>query len=166
MRLGHRSAESGERKIESVERIRRSMGLIESQIQSSLPLTFEEDGETTRYFAGEKKALTIATNYSLWAGGKGYIIAEYTVRENPSGKEDLYVSERTVGTEAKTETVLLRDLDAIEFFYLDRGLSEEDKKWVEDWTDEEKEPDRVMVRVKQKAWDYSLVIPIRVGGET
>src|SRR5512136_1554467 len=40
MRLGYRSVDAGERKIESLERMRVSLTLIDSQIQSEIPLTF------------------------------------------------------------------------------------------------------------------------------
>ena len=149
------------------------MTILESQIESSLPLTYDENGETRGYFTGQKKSLTIATNYSIWEGRRGYVIAEYMVRGDPSGKESLYVSERTIGAEAKTETVLLKDCDLIEFDYLEKGLTKEDTKWVEQWGTTETEPGtvdivpgRIRVHVRYRTWDHSVVIPVRVGAAT
>jgi general secretion pathway protein J len=164
MRLGYRSADAGEKRMESTERLRRSMMILEGQIQSSLPLTFDEGGETKSYFVGTRKALTLATNYSIWEGRKGYVVAEYAVKDEPSGKESLEVAERTIGTERKLQAVLLENCDAIEFEYLEKGLTEGDTKWISDWSDEEKSPERIRVHIRYRAWDYSLVIPVRVGG--
>jgi len=165
MRLGYRSAESGDRKIETVERLRRSIDIMEGQIQSSLPLTFDDEGEPVEYFAGERKSLTVATNYSIWEGRKGYVVAQYVVRNDQSGKESLYVSETIIGTEGKNETVLLKDCDLIEFAYLEKGLTKESTKWVDQWSNADTGPERIRVRVRSGTWDYSLVIPVRAGGE-
>jgi general secretion pathway protein J len=166
MRLGYRSADSGERKIESADRLRRSVEIMESQIQSSLPLIVSEGGEKSTYFSGGRKALTMATNYSAWDGRRGYLIAAYAVTDDQSGKESLSVSENTVGTEAKSETLLLKDCDVIEFSYLEKGLTKEDTKWIEEWKSEETEPQKIKVRIKYRGWDYSLVVPLRVHGAT
>jgi type II secretion system protein J len=165
MRLGYRSAESGDKKIESVERLRRSISIMEGQIQSSLPLTFDDGGERREYFVGERKSLTVATNYSIWEGRKGYVVAQYAVRSEQSGKESLYASETIIGTEGKNETVLLKDCELIEFAYFEKGLTKEDTKWVDQWSNTDTGPERIRVRVRSGNWDYSLVIPVRVGGE-
>ena len=41
MRLGSRSVDSGEKRIASLERIKSSLNIIESQIQSEVPLTYD-----------------------------------------------------------------------------------------------------------------------------
>jgi general secretion pathway protein J len=169
MRLGYRSADAGERRIESTERLRRSVAIIESQIQSMLPLTYNSDAETISYFAGDKKTLTMATNYSIWEGKRGYVVAEYTVKQESSGKESLYVSESTLGTEAKSETALLKDCEVIEFAYLQKGLTEEETKWVDQWVTEDTGnagPERIRVHFKYRSWDYSFVVPVRAGVKT
>src|SRR3989337_2471377 len=43
LRLGFRSVESGEKKIESFERMRVSLSIIDSQIQSQIPLTYQNE---------------------------------------------------------------------------------------------------------------------------
>jgi general secretion pathway protein J len=165
MKLGYRSAESGDKKIETVERLRRSISIMEGQIQSSLPLTFDDGGERKEYFMGERKSLTVASNYSIWEGRKGYVVAQYIVKNEQSGKESLYASETIIGTEGKNETVLLKDCDLIEFAYLEKGLTKESTKWVDQWSNTDTGPERIRVRVRSGTWDYSLVIPVRVGGE-
>jgi general secretion pathway protein J len=166
MRLGYRSADKGERKIEYAERLRRSVEILEGQIQSSLPLVVKEDAQTKAYFSGGKKTLTLATNYSVRDGRRGYIVAEYTVRGDQSGKESLFLSERPVGAETGSEALLLKDCDSVEFGYLEKGLTEEEGKWVEEWSNDEVGPERIRVSIKLRDWGYSIVIPVRVGGGT
>ncbi len=165
MRLGYRSTDAGEKRIEWTERLRRSVEIMEAQIQSSMPLADTENKEELKsYFKGEKKTLTVATNYSIWDGRKGYLVADYRVETAPSGKETLLASERIIGTTATAETVLLKDYDLIEFNYLEKGLTTEETKWVEQWTREETVPDRVRLHLRFRGWDYSFVIPTRVRG--
>ena len=163
MRLGYRSAEKGEKKIEFSERLRRSIDILESQIQSSLPLGVQEQGESHPYFSGGRKGLTVATNSSVWDGRRGYVVAEYVVRGEASGKESLFVTERSVGMEAGSETVLLKECDSVEFDYLEKGLTEDEAKWVGDWSSAEEAPERIRVIIRYGPWNYSLVIPVRVG---
>jgi len=61
LRLGFRSVESGEKKVEALERIRNAINLIEAQIESEVLLSYEENGEKKYYFRGERTALDFAT---------------------------------------------------------------------------------------------------------
>ena len=45
LRLGYRSVEAGEKKMGTLERVRATMNLMDAQIQSEIPLTYEADGE-------------------------------------------------------------------------------------------------------------------------
>jgi len=166
MRLGYRSAEKGERKIESAERVRRTIEIVESQIQALLPLTVKEQAERKPNFSGDRKTLTISTNYSMWDGRKGYILAEYTVKSEASGRESLFLKEKPLGVETATEILLLKDCSSVEFAYLEKGLTKEDAKWIERWNSEETVPERIKIAIKFGAWNYSLVVPVRVGRET
>ena len=119
MQLGFRSVESGEKKIEALERIRSSLAVIDSQVQSEIPLTYYDEGERKYYFIGDRGFLQFATNYSIWGLGQGYSIATYTVETGEDGKQDLYATENTVGIEATRSVKLFDAFDSIyfEFFY-------------------------------------------------
>ena len=86
MRIGSRSIASGEKKVESLERLRTSLSIINAQIQSGLPVTFLDQGATKYYFKGDRNSLQLSTNYSIWGGQRGYVIVAYrverTVQEN------------------------------------------------------------------------------------
>ena len=62
MRMGSRSVASGERKMDTQERFRTVLSLMDAQIQSQVPLTYEEDGKKRYYFSGDGKTLRFSTN--------------------------------------------------------------------------------------------------------
>src|SRR4030042_1800886 len=72
MRLGSRSVAAGEKKMDDQERFRTVLSLIDAQIQSQLPLTYEEARNRKYYFRGDGKALRFSTSYSIWSGRRGY----------------------------------------------------------------------------------------------
>ena len=101
--LASRSVAAGERTMEGHERFRTVTAVLDAQIQSHLPLAYEEEDYERYYFRGTNKTLRLATNYSIWSGGRGYVIVNYRVaagdaRRNwfscslcwPKGKWSLY----------------------------------------------------------------------------
>ncbi len=163
LRLGFRSVESGEKKIESLERMRVSLSMIDSQIQSQIPLTYQEEEATKYYFTGERDSLQLSTNYSIWGGQKGYVIVTYSVSPEEEGKSVLYASEHIVGVEETKETKLLDAFDDIYFEYFYKGPTDEVGNWVEQWTDTSKIPEKIKVHLMSGEKDLSLVIPVRIG---
>ena len=163
LRLGFRSVESGEKKMESLERMRVSLSMIDSQIQSQIPLTYQEEETTKYYFTGEKDSLQFSTNYSIWGGQKGYVIVTYSVSTEEEGKAVLYASEHIVGVEETKETKLLDAFDDIYFEYFYKGPTDEVGNWVEQWTDTSKIPEKIKVHLISGKKDLSLVIPVRIG---
>lgn len=164
MQLSFRSVESGEKKIEALERMRSSLAVINSQIQSEIPLTFDDEGERKYYFIGDRGFLQFATNYSIWGMGQGYVIATYTVETGETGKQILYASENIVGTETTRTVKLFDTLDTIyfEFFYQDP--TEEVGMWVDEWTDEFSMPEKIKIYLVEGMKDFSMIIPLRARG--
>jgi general secretion pathway protein J len=163
-RLGFRSVDSGEKKIESLERLRTSLSIIESQIQSEIPLTYDEDGSRKYYFRGSRDSLQFSTNSSLLSGQRGYVLTSYTVVRGQNGKQVLYLSENSVGTENKTETKLLEGFDEIYFEYFYKDPSEEQGAWVTEYPDDTSMPEKITLHVAQGARDLSMIIPMRTPG--
>jgi general secretion pathway protein J len=162
VRLGYRSVNSGEKKIENLERFRASLMIINAQIQSGAPLTFEENGLKRVYFEGSRDYMRVATNYSIWGGRKGYVLVSYRIRLEENGTVTMYASESTVGTTARRETRLFNGLDRIYFEYFYRDSTEEVGEWVDEWTDDTKTPERVRVWLVSGRRQIELVIPMRV----
>lgn len=161
MRLGFRSVDAGEKKIESLERIRASSNIIDAQIQSLIPLTYDEEGERKYYFTGGKGSLQFSTNYSIWGGQKGYVIVTYRVSSEGNGKPVLYASENIVGIESSKETKLLDAFDALYFEYFYKDPTEEVGNWVEQWTDSSNIPEKIKLHLVTGERDLSIIIPVR-----
>lgn len=164
MRLGSRSVTAGEKKIETLERVRASLNLIDSQIQSITPLTYIEDAVKKFYFKGERDTLQFSSNYSVWMGQRGYVIAAYRVETDNYGKQTLYVSENIVGIEAKRETKLIGASDGIYFDYFIKETTEEKGKWVEKWTDDNKIPEKIRMHLINGTKELAMLIPVRTKG--
>jgi prepilin-type N-terminal cleavage/methylation domain-containing protein len=164
IRLGVRAVNIGENKIDYLERTRTSFNIIDSQIQSQIPLSYEENGEKRYYFQGDRESLQFSTNYSLWGGRKGYVIVRYKVESDKTGKQFLAVSENIIGTNSNRESRLFSAVDAIRFEYFFRDPTEEKGKWVEKWTDTANIPVKVKLHLTYGKKDIPMIIPMRSAG--
>jgi len=164
MQLSFRSVESGEKKIEVLERMRSSLAVINAQIQSEIPLTFDDEGERKYYFIGDRGFLQFATNYSIWGKGQGYVIATYTVETGETGKQILYASENIVGTETTSTVKLFDALDEIYFEFFYKDPTEEEGMWVDEWTDAFSMPEKIRIYLVEGMNDFSMIIPLRARG--
>jgi general secretion pathway protein J len=164
LRLSYRSVEAGEKKMEAMERVRASLSLLDAQVQSQIPLSYEEDGEQKYYFKGDRAFLALASNYSLWQGEKGYVVATYTVAVDSQGKKVLNISEVVPGRSDKREMRLLDPLEDIYFEYFYKDPTEEEGTWVETWTEETLIPERVKIHLVSGRKDFSFIFPVRVAG--
>lgn len=166
MRIGIRSVESGEIKIESFERTRASMNILDSQIQSQIPLTYVQEGEAEVqfYFRGERQFIQFTTNYSIWGGEKGFVLATYSVQSTENGRQILVVSENVVNMEAKREATLFDTFESIYFEYFYKDPFEEAGRWVDQWTEKNQIPEKIRMHFIDGPRDLSLIIPVRVRG--
>jgi general secretion pathway protein J len=164
LRLGHRSVESGEKKIAVLERIRSSFQVIDSQLQSYIPLSYEENGEIKYYFKGERDSIRFTTNYSIWGGAKGYVIAVYSVIPENEGRQVLYASESVIGMEGRRETKLFDNFESIYFEYFFRDPTEEYGRWVDRWAEEVSTPEKVRLHFIGGGKEISFILPLRVRG--
>ncbi|MGB9715551.1 MAG: prepilin-type N-terminal cleavage/methylation domain-containing protein [Thermodesulfovibrionales bacterium] len=162
MRLGFRSVDAGEKKTESLERYRTSLNIINSQIQSLLPITFTEEGVQESNFSGNRQSMHFSTNYSIWGVQKGYVDVSYDITTEETGKQVLYVSENILGTEGGKEVRLFDTFDEIYFDYFYKDPTEEEGKWVEEWTDTLSLPEKIRLHLINGKTDFSLIIPVRV----
>jgi general secretion pathway protein J len=162
--LGYRSFNSGEKKMNAIERLRSSLTIIDAQIQSGVPLTLEEGGVKQYYFAGEQDSLKFSTNYSIWGGQRGYVIVNYRVDTDDRGKRTLFASEYKVGMENQKETKLLEGFDEITFDYYKQDATEEEGEWITQWVDEEMMPIRIRINLVRGSNSLTYIMPVRVGG--
>lgn len=161
LRLSTRSVESGEQKADALERFRTSLSVIDAQIQSQAPLTYEEDAEQKYFFQGGKNSMQFASNYSLWGGQRGYVTVSYDVEADSAGKFFLRLSENTIGIEENRTTTLFEGCDILSFEYFYKAPAEEEGEWVEEWDDNTTIPEKVRLTLKKGAFSTVLVIPFR-----
>lgn len=162
--LGYRSFNSGERKLNAIERLRSSLTILDAQVQSGVPLTLEDGGVKQYYFVGEQESLKFSTNYSIWGGQRGYVIVNYRVEKDDKGKRTLFVSEYKVGMENQKEAKLLEGFDEITFDYFRQDATEEEGEWITQWVEEEMMPTRIRLNLVRGSSVLSYIMPVRVGG--
>lgn len=162
--LGYRSFNSGERKLNALERLRSSLTILDAQVQSGVPLTLEDGGVKQYYFVGEQESLKFSTNYSIWGGQRGYVIVNYRVERDDKGKRTLFASEYKVGMETQKETKLLEGFDEITFDYFLQDATEEEGEWITQWVDEEMMPTKIRLNLVRGKSAFSYIMPVRVGG--
>lgn len=161
MRLGSRSVAAGERKMTDRERLRTVLSLIDAQIQSQLPLTYEESGGRKYYFRGDEKTLRFPTSYSIWSGRKGYVIVDYRIEADGSGKEVLSASEQIPGIDGQLSAPLL-EANGISIDYFYKDPTEEMGKWLELLPDGPIIPEKIRFLLTRGEETLALVFPVRV----
>ena len=161
LKVGIQAVSKGERKMSSAERLRASLSIVESQIESETGLTYEDNGEQKRYFRGDNTSLQFSTNYSIWGGSRGYVVVSYTVEPDAEGKQSLKAAESVIGMDDQRETTLFTAMDRISFEYFYKGPTDEKGSWVESWTDDLTVPLKVRLHLVSGERDFSLIIPFR-----
>ncbi|OPY83070.1 MAG: general secretion pathway protein J [Syntrophorhabdus sp. PtaU1.Bin153] len=164
--LGYRAVGSGERRMDADERLRASLMIIDAQIQSAAPLTFNQGGTKEYYFKGDRESLRLSTNYSIWGGQRGYVIVAYKVETDTKGKRVLSASENKVGTEADTqETRLLDNFDEIFFEYrVQEDADKEKGEWIDQWSEKTVIPQSIRLNLVRAGSRFSVIVPMRVEG--
>jgi general secretion pathway protein J len=164
MRLGVNSMDKGDRKINSLERIRSSMNIMDSQVQSLFPFKYKEDGVEKIYFSGNGNSLMFSTNYSAWGPEWGYISVKYRVVEDNNGSFGLQSIENVLGRERLRTLKLFDSLKGIYFEYLSQKESEDGKifEWVDSWESDKSIPTKIRVHLLYEEKEYSFTLPVRV----
>jgi len=163
IRLGYRSSDAGEKRINSLERFRSSFRIMDAQLQSEIPLTREGENGREFYFKGDEKTLQFSTNYSVWDGRRGYVMALYRIEPDGYGKQVMHISENTIGSEVRRETRLFDALDEVSFEYFKKDALNEGS-WMPEWTETNDIPQKVRVHLAQGTKKYSVIIPMRAAG--
>jgi len=164
LRLGFRSVEAGERKVESLERIKASLTMIEAQVQSEIPLTFDQDGEKQFYFKGQPDSLEFSTNYSIWEGERGYVVVSYQVMDDDKGQKTLKALENRVLLENRKEIILLKSFDEMSFEYYYQDPTMEEGQWIKEWSESGFLPKKIRLHLVKEGKDLSLLLPLKAEG--
>jgi general secretion pathway protein J len=160
LRLAFRTISVGEKRINVLERYRSSFGIITTQLQSALPLTYDEDGSKKFYLKGDEKTLEFVTSQSIWGGDRGWVISSYRLEPNDEGKFSLYVSERSIGVEDLQTIKLYDDLRSLSFSYFGKESSAEEGRWMDVWQDNTRYPEQIRVNLTRDERQEKLLIPL------
>jgi general secretion pathway protein J len=164
MRMGFRSTESGQKKIDSLERFRTSINIIESQLQSAFIIrrTGTTYDENFTQFIGDRSSMQFRSLYSLLGGARGPVEVTYVVKEDISGKRAIFGSENLiVYTEPLREIRLIDNASDIYFEYFEKGPTDEKGHWTNEWTSKDNLPEKVRLNIDNDGRLFSLIIPLR-----
>jgi len=159
-RLGFRSLEAGEKKIEAHERFRTSVAILTAQLQSAVPLTYDEDGTKKSYFKGSAETLRFASGYSVWGENRGTIVVSYRLESGDDGRWALYVAEQGIGMEETREVKLFDKMRQFSFSYFGRGVAEEKGRWWTEWTDDTTAPEQVQIAFRRDQQEETFRVPL------
>lgn len=164
MRLGVKSMERGERKINGLERIRNSFNIIDAQVQSLFPFRYEEEGTEKIYFRGGEDSLTFTTNYSAWGAEWGYLSVNYRAFRQDNGKVGLQAVEQVLGRERSRSVTLFNSLKGVSFEYLSRRETDEGERfeWLDMWDAADSLPEKIRMHLLFEEGEYSFTFPVRV----
>jgi general secretion pathway protein J len=168
MRLGFRAAESGQKKIDALERYRTSLNIVEGQIQSAFMvkqtgLTLDENFSQ---FSGDRSSMQFRSVSSMLGEAKGPVLVSYTVKDDGTGTRALYGSEISLFIEGKAREIRLMDKARdISFEYFEKGPTDEKGKWVNEWDSKDKMPERVRMTIEKEGSVLALIIPLRTGAQ-
>jgi general secretion pathway protein J len=159
-RLSFRSLGAGEKRIEALERFRTSLGIITAQLQSSIPLTYNEDGTKKSYFKGTAETLRFASGYSIWGENQGTVIVSYRREPGDGGRWALYAAEKGVSIEDIQEVKLLDNLKGVSFSYFGKEVAEEDGRWRTEWTNDTTAPEQVQITYQRDQKEEKVLVPL------
>lgn len=159
-RLGFRSLDAGEKRIEALERFRTSVGIITAQLQSAVPLTYDEDGTKKSYFKGNAETLRFASGYSIWGENQGTVIVSYRLESGDDGRWALYAAERGIGMEEIREVKLFDKVKHFSFSYFGKDVAEEEGRWRTEWTDDTTAPEQVKITFQRDQREEKLLVSL------
>ena len=126
------------------------------------PSHLRRGGEAGRYyFRGDGKTLRFPTSYSIWSGRKGYVIVDYRIEADGSGREVLSASEQVPGIEGQANAPLL-EANGISIDYFYKDPTEEIGAWLELLPEGPIIPEKIRFRLTRGQEQFTLVFPVRV----
>ena len=162
LRLTYRSINTGERKIEDIERLRNTVAFMSAQIQSAIPLTEGEGADKKFVFEGEKDTLQFATTTSIWGNQKGPVLVTYKLSQHNDAPPALHIVEQVIGLQSKKEAVLLNATPNLVFEYYYKKPSDDDGVWSDSWKEPDIMPERVRIHFGPETRQWTFVFPVRM----
>ncbi len=161
MRAGSRSVAAGEKKMEAQERFRAVLSIMDAQIASQIPLTYEGEGGTRFTFRGDGQNLRFSTGYSIWSGRRGYVVVDYVIEAAGGGKRILYAREQVPGIEGLAYTRLI-EASEMSFDYFFKGPVDEKGGWVDAMVEGTAIPGKIRFRMVRGKEEISRIFAVKV----
>lgn len=160
MRLSVQSVEKGEGAITSIERVRTSVRVIQSQVQSFVPITKRNLQKIVFDFLAEPASFSFYSAISVWGRDASVQSVTYDVIRNENG-HSLLVTEKDRFRNFVRSTYLFANLNTISFKYFVRSPASKEGTWMDSVEDKDNIPEQVLVRLVGRDLQEDLVIPVR-----
>lgn len=165
LRLGYGTIEKGEKKMESNAKFMASLSIIDSQLQSQMPVVpYLSEDEDAAPFEGERDGLKMVTSFSVWGRQRGQVVVAYKVEAAENGKKEIVLTE-DAGSDAYDADVrsikLFEGRDDIFFEYFSADQTTGEGLWKDSW-DEAGVPEKVKVTLIGGKEKLEYIIPLRV----
>jgi prepilin-type N-terminal cleavage/methylation domain-containing protein len=161
MRAGSRSVATGEKKMDAQERFRAVLSIMDAQIASQIPLTYEGEGGPRFTFRGDGQSLRLSTSYSIWSGRRGYVVVDYVIEAAGGGKSVLYAREQVPGIEGLASTRLI-EASEMSFDYFFKGPVDEKGGWVDAMTEGTAIPGKIRFRMVRGKEEISRIFAVKI----
>lgn len=156
VKLCLRSVEKGDKKVESIQRLRAAVRIIESQTQSFVPMTYSDNGTTKKLylFKGRSDEFVFVSNVSAWGRDRGVVAVKYAVDHDG----DLTVTEWDMLKATKRSTVLLKNAKNMKFNFTVKRPEDIDSKTETDVDKTDYLPQ--FVQIKSPLFEGDINVPI------
>ncbi|MHB8108953.1 MAG: prepilin-type N-terminal cleavage/methylation domain-containing protein [Syntrophorhabdaceae bacterium] len=163
MSLAYRSIDRGEARSLYLERLKVFFSLMDSQIQSAIPLSREDDEAGGFFFEGSADTVKFASNYSLLEGQRGYVIATYKAVSEGDAGYVFSVSENNIGVENSKDMRVIEGMREIRFEFFRKESESEgvEGQWVSEWAEERLFPRKIRISLTFPDRKIVLTIPVR-----
>ncbi|MBF0537047.1 MAG: type II secretion system protein [Nitrospirae bacterium] len=162
LRLGIKSLEKSEAKIDYLDRTRTSLRIIEAQLQSFIPIMYGELGKETYYFKGQGDNLSFISSVSLWGRQGGIILVTYEiVRDRGSDTSSLVIQEESAYTKETRSTVLLKNFSKISFDFFTKKPEDKEGNWGNSVDNSNNAPLLVSLVAESTNFKIALMVPVR-----
>lgn len=163
LRLGISSVDRGKAEVEKIDRLRSLVLLLDRQISSAVQTTHTVNGENIVWFTGDNKGCSFLSTSSLWGRREGLIEITYAVEEGDREDFRITETERLPGEKDGLRLTIFPDLKDAEFAYFTYD-TDGNPQWLKDWTEKDKFPVAIALRIKGKALDHNLIFPLMSKG--
>ncbi len=157
IRLGVRSVQKAEAKVQELDTIRGLYLNLERQLSSVVLSTRWVDGKRFVWFEGDKRGFQFLSTSSLLGSRDSFVEVSYTVEETDRGFQ-LIERERLPGEEKGVSIVLMDNIDKVVFLYLDQEM-----EWKEEFKESKVFPRAVALVIKKGKIEREMIFPVYSG---